>query len=173
MPPLRGCSRWSMHALAEEVGTKGLTGKAEPSVTAARGADRFTGAPLRRGRAARSLWLLLGFLCVGIGFVGAFVPLLPTTIFMILGAGCFARSSPRLEAWLLGHPRFGPALVAWRTEGAIPRAGKRAACIGIAIGYGLFWIGAKPDLGPALLVTTMLATCAVWIVTRPTPKDER
>ena len=47
-------------------------------------------------------------------------------------AACFARSSPRLEAWLLNHPRFGPALCAWREERAIPRRAKIAACIGIA-----------------------------------------
>lgn len=129
--------------------------------------------PGTASRALRAGWLLLGFLCVGIGFVGVFVPLLPTTIFMILGAGCFARSSPRLEAWLLNHPRFGPALVAWRAEAAIPRRAKRAACIGIAIGYALFWIGARPTWWLGLAVAVMMAACAAWIVTRPLPKDER
>ena len=130
--------------------------------------DPFT----KTGRASRVLrvgWLLLGCLCVGLGLVGAFVPLLPTTIFLILGAGCFARSSPRLEAWLVDHPRFGPALRTWRTEGAIPRSGKRAACIGIAIGYGLFLIGARPALGLGLFVGAMMAACAAWIITRPAP----
>jgi len=129
--------------------------------------------PGTASRALRAGWLLLGFLCVGIGVVGAFVPLLPTTIFMILGAGCFARSSPALEAWLLNHPRFGPALQAWRAEGAIPRAGKRAACIGITIGYALFWVGAKPGWSMALLVAAMMVACTTWIVSRPLPKDER
>src|SRR3546814_5197123 len=61
-------------------------------------------------------WLMLGFIWVGIGAVGAFVPLLPTTIFIILALGCFARSSPRLEHWLLNHERFGPALRARSEE---------------------------------------------------------
>lgn len=161
-----------MRASAERVRRKGPAGKAGSPVAAAQGGDPSLGAPLRRGRAARTFWLLLGFLCVGTGFVGAFVPLLPTTIFMILGAGCFARSSPRLEAWLLDHPRFGPALVAWRAEGTIPRAGKRAACIGIAVGYGLFLIGARPGWSVALAVAAMMAACAAWIVTRPLPRNE-
>lgn len=118
----------------------------------------------------RTLWLSLGLLCVGLGFVGAFVPLMPTTIFLILGAGCFARSSPRLEFWLLEHPRFGPALVAWRAERAIPRRAKRAACIGIATGFALFWIGARPSPGLGLAVAAMMAACAIWSVTRPAPR---
>src|SRR3546814_10506609 len=80
---------------------------------------------------------MLGFIWVGIGAVGAFVPLLPTTIFIILALGCFARSSPRLEHWLLNHERFGPALRAWRDQRAISRSAKRAACIGMTVGYGL------------------------------------
>ncbi|EKU73369.1 MULTISPECIES: YbaN family protein [Sphingomonadales] len=122
-------------------------------------------------RFIRTGWLFLGLLCVGLGLIGAFVPLLPTTIFMILAAGCFARSSPRLETWLLDHPRFGPTLLAWRAERAIPRAGKRAACIGIAIGYALFWIGAKPALGLGVTVAAVMAACVAWIVTRPAPES--
>ncbi len=129
--------------------------------------------PQPAGRVVRGIWLVLGLLCVGLGVVGVFVPLMPTTIFMILAAGCFARSSPRLEAWLLDHPRFGPALRAWRAEGAIPRAGKRAACIGIAIGYGLFWLGARPGWGLALIVAGIMLGCAIWIVRRPLPKGVR
>lgn len=123
-------------------------------------------------RAARTGWLLLGFLCLGLGFVGAIVPLMPTTIFLILAAGCFARSSKRLEAWLLDHPRFGPALRAWRAEGAIPRQGKRAACIGMTIGYALFWLGARPGWGLGLAVAAMMLACALWIISRPTPGNE-
>jgi uncharacterized membrane protein YbaN (DUF454 family) len=127
---------------------------------------------LRRGRAVRAGWLMLGFLCMGLGFVGAVVPLMPTTIFMILAAGCFARSSPRLEAWLLAHPRFGPSLRAWRDEGAVSRAGKRAASVGIASGYALFWLGARPDLEVGFSVAALMLACAVWIVSRPLPGGE-
>src|SRR3546814_2092907 len=88
---------------------------------------------------------MLGFIWVGIGAVGAFVPLLPTTIFIILALGCFARSSPRLEHWLLNHERFGPALRAWRDQRAISRSAKRAACIGMTVGYGLFCVSVRPS----------------------------
>lgn len=127
----------------------------------------------RGGHAVRIGWLMLGFLCVGLGFVGAFLPLMPTTIFLILAVGCFARSSPRLEAWLLDHPRHGPALRAWREEGAISKRGKIAASGGITLGYGLFLLAARPSLTPALGVAAAMAACAAWILTRPRPRAER
>ncbi len=100
----------------------------------------------RHGRGhpvARGLWLVLGLGFVALGIIGAFLPLMPTTIFLILAAGCFARSSTRLETWLLDHPRFGPGLRAWRASGAISRRGKTAASAGMALGYVFFWIGAR------------------------------
>jgi uncharacterized membrane protein YbaN (DUF454 family) len=115
------------------------------------------------------MWLALGFLCVGLGVIGAFLPVMPTTIFLILAASCFARSSPRLEAWLLDHPRFGASLRAWRAEGAIPLRGKIAASAGIAIGFGLFYWSAHPTLWLALGVATLMAGCAFYILTRPLP----
>lgn len=121
----------------------------------------------------RAAWLAGGLLCVGLGLVGAFVPLMPTTIFLILAAGCFARSSPRLEAWLLDHPRFGPSLRSWREQRAIPRNGKIAACFGMALGYGLFMVGTHPQAQTALGVALALMGCAGWIVTRPRPKPTR
>lgn len=116
-------------------------------------------------------WLALGCLFVGLGMIGAVLPLMPTTIFLILAAGCFARGSPRLEAWLLGHPRFGPTLRAWRRDGAIGRRAKIMACSGIAVGYALFLFGARPGIGLALVVAALMTGCAAYIVTRPAPAD--
>ncbi len=127
--------------------------------------------PIKPGRlhaAARYSWLALGFFFVALGVIGAMLPLMPTTIFLILAAGCFARSSPRLEAWLLDHPRFGPTLRAWRRDRAIPRRAKWLACTGIAAGYAIFLATARPHLPLALLVATAMAACALFILSRPT-----
>jgi uncharacterized membrane protein YbaN (DUF454 family) len=120
--------------------------------------------------AARGVWLVLGLLFVALGLIGAVLPLVPTTIFLILAAGCFARSSPRLEAWLLDHPQFGPGLRAWRTERAISPCAKIAAVCGITLGYLLFWLAAGPDLAVGLAVAAAMAACAAYVVTRPSPR---
>ncbi|CAN5389027.1 YbaN family protein [soil metagenome] len=121
-------------------------------------------------RIGRVAWLAAGLLCVALGVVGAFLPLMPTPIFMILAAGCFARSSPRLEAWLLDHPRFGPTLRAWRAEGAIGRGAKAMACTGIAFGYTMFLWGARPGALLALGVAAAMGACAAYILSRPAPR---
>ncbi|MBZ6382220.1 YbaN family protein [Sphingomonas sanguinis] len=118
-------------------------------------------------RAIRFGWLALGVFCVGLGIVGALLPLMPTTIFLILAAGCFARSSPRLEAWLLDHPRFGPTLRAWRRDGAMSRRAKGMACGGMAIGYAIFLLTARSNAILAVVVAFVMIGCATYIGTRP------
>ena len=115
----------------------------------------------------RRVYLVLGLTFVALGFVGAFVPVLPTTPFLILAAACFARSSRRLESWLLDHPRFGPLLRGWRERGAIPWRAKLMSLAGIGIGFVVFWIGLKP--GPLLMtsVGTLMLTGLVYVFTRP------
>jgi uncharacterized membrane protein YbaN (DUF454 family) len=114
-------------------------------------------------------YLCLGWLMLVLGFIGAFVPLMPTTIFLILASWFFARSSPRLEAWLLGHPRFGTTLRAWNETGAVPRHAKIMACLGMTAGFALFWIGAHPSFWLGAIVAALMLGSALYVVTRPNP----
>lgn len=120
-------------------------------------------------RGLRIGYRIAGLFFVALGVIGAFLPLMPTTIFLILAAGCFGRSSPRLEAWLLNHPRFGPSVRAWRANGAIPRKAKLAACLGMGGGMIVFLVAARPKLWLGLVVGLIMAGCAAFVVSRPAP----
>lgn len=120
-------------------------------------------------QARRVGFIALGCLMLLLGFIGAFLPVMPTTIFLILATWFFGRSSPRLEAWMLDHPRFGPVLRDWREHGAMPRRAKWMACGGMAAGYMLFVIGAHPGIWLAIGVATLMIGCAAFVVTRPEP----
>ena len=65
-------------------------------------------------RGARLPFFILGWLCFGVGVLGAFLPLLPTTPFMLLALWAFSRSSERFRLWLWAHKRFGPPLQNWK-----------------------------------------------------------
>ena len=83
----------------------------------------------------RTLWTLAGWLCFSLGFIGAFLPLLPTVPFMLLAAYCFARGSERFHEWLITHPTFGPPILDWFEHGTISRRSKYAAGIAIALAF--------------------------------------
>lgn len=121
----------------------------------------------RRTGLLRPLYLILGLAVTALGVIGAFLPLLPTTPLLILATWFFARSSPRLETWLIEHPRFGPVLKAWRENGAISRKAKVMACAGIAIGVVFFWIGARPGYWLWLAGAAVLGGSAGFILSRP------
>ncbi len=71
-------------------------------------------------RLVRALLVCAGFASVALGVAGIFLPVLPTTPFMLLAAACFARSSPRFHGWLLAHRTFGPIVGEWERHRAIP-----------------------------------------------------
>ena len=72
----------------------------------------------------RIFFLSLGWVCVSLGFVGIFVPGIPTTIFLIIALWAFAKSSKKFHAWLLNHKRFGPLLKNWETHKIVPKKAK-------------------------------------------------
>ena len=114
----------------------------------------------------RPLAVLTGALCLALGVVGAFVPLMPSTVFFIAAAGCFAYASPRLEAWLLSFEFIGGPVRAWRERGAIALPAKLMATVGMSVGLGLFALSGPGAwaLGAAI---AFLVLCAIFIWTRP------
>lgn len=100
-------------------------------------------------------WLLIsvGILSVGLGMLGIFLPLLPTTPFLLLAAACFVRSSPRLYAWLLRHPWFGEYIRHYREQRAITLQAKivTLALLWSVIGFSA-WVVVSAWWGRGILV---------------------
>lgn len=113
----------------------------------------------------RHLYLVAGFVSLGLAVIGALLPVMPTTVFVILAAYCFARSSPKLERRLLEHPRFGPHIVRWRTRGAISRSGKVAASVAFAVSIALT-LALTPMPWPLVTIGAAVIIGG-WIWTRP------
>ena len=118
----------------------------------------------------RLIYLVIGWVMLGLGAAGAVLPLLPTTPFLLAAAWCFGRSSPRLTAWLLAHPVLGKPLQAWQREGAISTPTKLLAVAGMVIGYGLTMHFSELGLVPAGGLALLLLSVAIFIVTRPSPR---
>src|SRR5690606_32392440 len=89
----------------------------------------------------RPLFLAAGLTSLGLGIVGAFLPVLPTVPFLLLAAFCFARGNPAWERRLLAHPRWGPPILEWRERRAISRKGKLAAFAMLAVSTAVAWLG--------------------------------
>lgn len=117
----------------------------------------------------RAVYLVLGMLMLVLAFIGALLPLMPTTIFLILAAWCFTHSSPRLEAWVLNHRHFGPTLRAWRDQGAISSRAKAMALAGMFGGYVIFFVSVWPGPVLAVGVAAAILCCAVYVGSRPLP----
>jgi uncharacterized membrane protein YbaN (DUF454 family) len=120
----------------------------------------------------RIIYFCLGWVMVALGVIGLVMPLMPGAVFLIAAAACFARSSPRLEAWLLDHPTFGKPLRDWRAAGAIPRPAKAMACAGMTIGFVTFWYSVDPSMPLAAGVAVLFLACAAYVVSRPTVVDQ-
>lgn len=115
----------------------------------------------------RIIYMALGWLMVGTGIAGVFLPVLPTTPFLLVALWCFTRSSPRLERWLLEHPRFGKPLKDWRQKGAIARRAKVAALTLMTISYAIFWFMTDPPPIRASIVAAVMCCSAAYVATRP------
>lgn len=112
----------------------------------------------------RPIYKGLGFLAVGLGAIGAALPIMPTVPFLLLAVYFFARSSPELEQKILDHPHWGPQVKDWRDRRAISRSSKTMAIGAMTVGAIFTWY----TLGSPWywISIAILVICGSWIATR-------
>jgi hypothetical protein len=116
---------------------------------------------------SRPLFIAIGIVCVGLGGLGAILPLLPTTPFLLIALWAFSRSSPRLHHWLYTHPRFGPRLQDWHEHGVVPVRVKVSAMTAMLASLA-FMVFVGRVRGPVLVLSAVLMLVgAVYVLSRP------
>lgn len=118
--------------------------------------------------AKRITLILIGLTSLALGGIGIFVPLLPTTPFVLVAAIAFANSSERLHQWLLDHDIFGPLIDNWRRYGAISRSTKTVSLLSMVAIILISVVLAVPTY-VIVVQTLVLSASALFIVSRPLP----
>ena len=115
----------------------------------------------------RLAFLALGCVCVGLGLLGTFLPLLPTTPFLLIALWAFSRSSRRFHHWLFTHPRFGPRLQEWQRHGTVPVKVKASALLAMAVSFALMAFVARVRWPVLVLAGGVMLFGAAYLLTRP------
>lgn len=111
-------------------------------------------------------WRSLVILFVVLGFIGAILPGMPTTVFLILAAWAASKGWPQMDAWLLNHPKYGHTLRNWREHGTVPRKAKWFATIMMFCSGIMMLMTNAPWMVKVFTDLTMLIV-AIWLWTRP------
>ncbi|TCK05672.1 YbaN family protein [Marinobacterium mangrovicola] len=122
----------------------------------------------------RWLWLLLTWVALGLAILGAILPGLPTTVFVLIAAWSASKCSPRLRAWLENHSLFGERLRNWEQGGVIDRKSKITASIGMLVAAVIvvYAIG-HPLLLMLILGAIAVGALVVWSRPENLPEGRR
>lgn len=113
-----------------------------------------------------AFWRLLALFFVALAFIGVIVPGIPTTEFVLLAVWASANGWPRLHAWLLAHPRFGPLITQWQSHRAIPRRAKWIAGLSMLLSASLLILSNAP-LWVKYSVPPIMVLVMIWLARRP------
>lgn len=114
-------------------------------------------------------WRSLVVIFVILGFIGALLPGMPTTVFLILAAWAASRGWPQMDEWLLNHPKYGSTLRDWRANGTVPRKAKWFATIMMSISAIIMLFTTAPVAVKIFTNTTMFVV-GIWLWLRPEPE---
>ena len=107
------------------------------------------------------IWMALGFLSLGMAYVGLILPGIPFSIFLVFAAYCFAKSSKRMHDWLYNHKYFGPFLTNWVQKRVFPTKGKYAMVIVMSSSLAFLWFSTG-NIKAVLWSGVFMALVAIW-----------
>ncbi len=120
-----------------------------------------------RDKLFKGLLITIGWLSVILGVLGIFLPLLPTTPFLLLAAACFVRSSPRFYEWLVQHPKLGRYVLAYLEGSGIPKRAKYITIMMIfsTMSLSIYWV---PLVWVKFLLVGIGVCVSIYILKQPT-----
>jgi uncharacterized membrane protein YbaN (DUF454 family) len=107
------------------------------------------------------LWKALGFVSLGMAYVGLITPGIPYSIFVVFAAYCFAKGSPKMHAWLYNHKLFGPFLTNWNTKRVFPTRMKFFMLAMMSSSLIIMWFTGVKPIG-IISTACFMAVVAVW-----------
>lgn len=113
-------------------------------------------------------WRMLVIIFLVLAIIGAILPGVPTTVFLILAAWAASKGWPQVDAWLLKHPKYGLTLRNWREHGTVPRKAKYWAS-GMMLLSGIIMLFTKAPLLVKLFTDVTMLIVAIWLWQRPEP----
>jgi uncharacterized membrane protein YbaN (DUF454 family) len=116
----------------------------------------------------RLIYLGIGWLCAILGIIGAFLPVMPTTPFLIVAVWAFSRSSPRLKNWLYHHPKYGETIRNWFEYGAVGVRVKIFAIVTMSLSVPIVYVFTQ-NIVIAGIQITMLVLVSLFLISRPSP----
>ncbi|MFC4953762.1 YbaN family protein [Acinetobacter puyangensis] len=117
-------------------------------------------------------WRCLVIIFITLGVIGAILPGMPTTVFLILAAWAASKGWPKMDAWLLNHPKYGPTLKDWRENGTVPRRAKWIASSMMLIS-GVIMLFTTAPWWVKLFTNTVMLVVAIWLWCRPEPQAQK
>ncbi len=111
-------------------------------------------------------WRSLVIIFIVLGFIGALLPGMPTTVFLILAAWAASKGWPQMDAWLMNHPKYGQTLRDWRAHGTVPRKAKWIASLMMLVSAIIMLLTNAP-LWVKIFTDACMLSVAIWLWMRP------
>ncbi len=121
--------------------------------------------------AYKTLLFICGWISVILGVIGALLPIIPTTPFLILAAYFFSKSSPRVYSWLTSLPYFGDVILEWEKNKVIRPRVKIWAIGTLVLIFGISIIFTTIHFGLKIMLACIGIACAIFILTRKSHPD--